>query len=151
MGFPSPSRLRSFYSAFKHRKKVKVKVTQACLTLYDHMDHTVHGILQAKILEWVAVHFFRGFSQPRDQTQVSYIAGGFFTSWATREALKYGSPNQIIHLLILSNQMENFLFSLKIVINERCTVLTRIHQRNKTNGSVCLSIYLWVGTYNHVG
>ena len=42
--------------------------------------HTVRGILQAKILEWVAFPFSRGSSQPRDQTQVSHIAGGFFTS-----------------------------------------------------------------------
>ena len=47
---------------------------------------TVHGILQARILEWVAFPFFRGSSQPRDRTQVSHIAGGFLTSWATREA-----------------------------------------------------------------
>ena len=44
------------------------------------------GILQARILEWVAMPFFRGSSQPRDQTQVSCIAGGVFTVWATREA-----------------------------------------------------------------
>ena len=50
------------------------------------MGHTVHGILQARILEWVAVPFSRGSSQPRDQTQVSLTAGGFFTSRATREA-----------------------------------------------------------------
>ena len=43
-------------------------------------------ILQARILEWVAITFSRGSSQPRDQTQVSRIAGGFFTSWATGEA-----------------------------------------------------------------
>ena len=60
--------------------RVKVKVAQLCLTLYDPMDYRVHGILQARILEWVAVPFSRGFSQPRDQTQVSRIAGGFFTS-----------------------------------------------------------------------
>ena len=65
--------------------KVKVKVTQLCLTLWDLMDYTVHGILQAKILEWVAFPFSRGSSQPRDQTQVSHTAGGFFTSWPTRE------------------------------------------------------------------
>ena len=47
--------------------------------------HTVHGILQARILEWVAFPFSRGSSQPRDRTQVSRIAGGFSTSWATRE------------------------------------------------------------------
>ena len=50
------------------------------------MDYTVYGILQARILEWVAIPFSRGSSQPRDQTQASHIAGGFFTSWATREA-----------------------------------------------------------------
>ena len=59
---------------------------QSCLTLCDPMDYTVHGILQARILEWVAVPFFRGSSQPRDRTQVSRIAGIFFTSWATRVA-----------------------------------------------------------------
>ena len=52
------------------------------------MDYTVHGILQARILEWVAVPFSRGSSQPRDQAQVSHISGSFFTSWATREAPK---------------------------------------------------------------
>ena len=55
--------------------KVKVKVTQLCLTLCNPMDYTVHGILQARILEWVAFAFSRGFSQLRDQTQVSLIAG----------------------------------------------------------------------------
>ena len=45
----------------------------------------VHGILQARILEWVAIPFSKGSFQPRDQTQVSPIAGGFFTSWATKE------------------------------------------------------------------
>ena len=60
--------------------KVKVKVTQSCLTLCDPMAYTVHGILQARILEWVAFPFSRESSQPRDQTQVSRIAGGCFTS-----------------------------------------------------------------------
>ena len=50
------------------------------------MDYTIHRILQARIMEWVAFSFSRGSSQPRDRTQVSHIAGGFFTSWATREA-----------------------------------------------------------------
>ena len=55
------------------------------------MDYTVHGILQVRILEGVAFPFSRGPSQPRDQTQVSHIAGGFFTSRATREAQEYWS------------------------------------------------------------
>ena len=68
------------------KSAMKVKVAQSRLTLCDPMGYTVHGILQARILEWVSVPFFRGSSQPRDLTQVSCIAGGFFTSWATREA-----------------------------------------------------------------
>ena len=49
---------------------------------------SVHGILQARILEWIAILFSRGSSQPRDQTWVSLIAGRFFTIWATAEAHK---------------------------------------------------------------
>ena len=66
--------------------KAKVKVSQLCPTLCNPMDYTVHGILQARILEWVAVPFSRESSQSRGWTQVSHIAGGLFTSWATREA-----------------------------------------------------------------
>ena len=73
--------------------ELKVKVTQSCPTLCNPMDYTVHGILQAGILEWVAFPFSRGSSQPRDRTQVSHTAGGFFTSWATREALPCFKPN----------------------------------------------------------
>ena len=58
----------------------EVKVTQSCLTLCEPMDYTVHGILQARIHEWVAFPFSRGSSQSRDQTQVCHIAGSFFTS-----------------------------------------------------------------------
>ena len=55
------------------------------------MGYTVHEILQARILELVAFPFSRGPSQPRDQIQVSCIADGLFTSWATREAQEYCS------------------------------------------------------------
>ena len=65
---------------------MKVKFAQLCPTLRNPMDYTVHGILQARILERVAIPSSRGSSQPRDRTQVYHIAGGFFTSWATREA-----------------------------------------------------------------
>ena len=68
-----------------------VKVTQSCPTLCHPMDgslsgFSVHGILQARILERAAISFSRGFSQSRDWTQVSCIAGGFFTLWDIREA-----------------------------------------------------------------
>ena len=82
-------------------KKMKVKVAQLCLTLCDHMNYTVHGILQARILEWVAFLFSRRCSQPRDRSQVSCIAGDFFTSCATREAsiTKKASIENVLFLL----------------------------------------------------
>ena len=61
-------------------RKVKVTVTQSCPTLCDPIHYAVHGILQARILEWEAFPFSRGSSQPRDRTQVSLIVGRFFTS-----------------------------------------------------------------------
>ena len=54
-------------------------------SLWPHGLYTAHGVLQARILEWVAFSFSRRSSQPRDQIQVSRIAGRFFTSWATRK------------------------------------------------------------------
>ena len=64
--------------------KLKVLVAQSCLTLCDPTDcspadSSVHGILQARILEWGAIPFSRGSSQPRDRTHISLIAGRFFT------------------------------------------------------------------------
>ena len=60
---------------------MKVKVAQSCPTLCRPMDSTVHGIHQARILEWVAYPFSSGSSWPRNQTRVSCIAGRFFTNW----------------------------------------------------------------------
>ena len=77
--------------------KVKVSRVRFC----DPMDYTVHGIHQARILEWVAVTFFRGSSQPRDRTQISHIAGGFFTSWATREA------QHVVYVPPVAQQVKN--------------------------------------------
>ena len=57
----------------------KVKVARWCPALCDPVDYTVHGILDC-ILEWAVVPFSRGSSQSKDQTEVSRIAGGFFTS-----------------------------------------------------------------------
>ena len=95
---------------FQSLGEIKVKVAQSCLTLCNPMNYTVHEILQARILEWVAVLFSRGSSQPWDRTQDSGIAGRFFIIWTTREAhwegylglifvpLMAGSPST--HLLI---------------------------------------------------
>ena len=67
----------------------------------DPIDYTVPGILQARILEWVAFPFSRESSQPRDRTQVSHIAGRFFTNWATREAQESWSGYGYSHMAIL--------------------------------------------------
>ena len=84
------------------------KSLQSYLTLFNLMDYcslpgySVHGILQATVLEWVATPFSRGSSQPRDQTWVSCIAGRFFTIWA-----KVGDNNGIVS----KNQRKSFMCS----------------------------------------
>ena len=67
-------------------EKKESEVTQSCPTLCHPMDcslpgTSIHGILQARLLEWVAIAFSRGSSQPRDGTRVSYIVGRRFTIW----------------------------------------------------------------------
>ena len=98
--------------------KVKVKATQSCPTLCDPMDYTVHGILQTRILEWVAFPFSRGSSQPRNQTAVSCIAGKFFTNWAIREYKKTRSnsknrtvgESEILYLQMILKIGQNIMF-----------------------------------------
>ena len=73
-------------------RKKESEVAQSCPTLCSPMDcslpgSSVHRIFQARVLEWVAISFSRGSSQPRDRTWVSHIAGRHFTIWATCEAL----------------------------------------------------------------
>ena len=91
----------------KQPLKTKAKVAQSCLTLCDPMDYTVHGILQARVLEWVAFPFSRGSSQPMDWTQIC-IAGRFFTSWAKREAQEYWSIGvgglSLLHQIFLTHE-----------------------------------------------
>ena len=75
---------------------------QSCPTLHNPMGcsppgSSIHGILQARTLEWEAYPFSRGSSPPRNWTRVSYIAGGFFTSWATRKAPFIYTPRPTAH------------------------------------------------------
>jgi len=72
----------------KERKEVK---SLSLVWLCNPMDcsppgSSIHGIFQARVLEWVVISFSRGSSWPRDQTQVSHIAGRHFTIWSTRKA-----------------------------------------------------------------
>ena len=112
---------------------MKVKVTQSCPTLYDPMDDTVHGILQARILEWVAIPYSRGSSQPRDWTQVSFIAGKtyfldnykFYQSvWSLfsvglceEKFLKYWMPENIFIMLSYMNDSlaRNYILNSKFL------------------------------------
>ena len=74
-----------------------VTVAQSCPTLCKSIDYTVRGTLQVRILEWVAISFSRGSFQSRDRTQVSHIAGGFFTNWAIREVHEVlGKTEQVL-------------------------------------------------------
>ena len=81
----------------------------------------VHGILQARILEWVAVPFSRGSSQPRDRTQVSHTAGRFFTSWAAREAFYIPTSNvyELQFLCILTYTSYYLTLTIAILVSEK--------------------------------
>ena len=98
--------------------KASVLVAPSCLTLCDPLDcsppgSSVHRILQARILERVAIYFSRGSSRPRDQAWVSCIVDRFFTIWATRE----DQTN------IVSNG-ERQLFSLRLGIRQGFSLST---------------------------
>ena len=70
---------------------------------------SVHGILQARILEWVAISFSRETSWPRDRTQVSHIPGRRFNLWATREALRTVYSHPKFEKLWLKQKLNRFL------------------------------------------
>ena len=85
------------------------EVAQSCPTLCNPVDYSppsssVHGILQAGKLKWIAIPFSRESSRPRDRSQVSRISGRCFNLWATREALKGYVPGwaQTTNLLVNS-------------------------------------------------
>ena len=91
------------------------EVAQSCLTLCDPMDcslpgSSICGVLQARILEWVAISSSRGSSRPRDQTQVSRIAGRRFTLWATREAPPHLSLSSVIMDFNVPHHFVHFAF-----------------------------------------
>ena len=96
----------------KHTYKPNVLVAQSCPTFYNRMDcsppgSSLHGILQERILEWVAIFFSRGSSWPKDWTLVSGIAGRFFTIWATRKALdkslKWDGFKNSVRTILITN------------------------------------------------
>ena len=87
-------KVQCWRNLFMIRSQSVSEVAQSYPTLCNPINcslpgSSIHGIFQARVLEWVAISFSRGSSQPRDQTQVSHIAGRHFTIWATRVSL-YG-------------------------------------------------------------
>ena len=99
---------------------------------------SIHGIFQARVLEWIAISFFRGPSRPRNQTQVSRIAGRRFNLWATREAPREELTG--IHLLIS--------FWLQVPKKEKWALksrsdLSKIAKKGKTCGLFLLFIFPW--------
>ena len=112
-------------------------VTQLCPTLCDSMDcsplgSSVHGILQARTLKWVAMPSSMGSSQPRDRTKVSHIAGGFFTVWATSKALqdRTSTDNQFRHVnrkILHRGQWPEWYFS-RWILNPAILTSTKINK-----------------------
>ena len=99
-------------------------IPQLYRTLCDPLDcslpgSSVHGILQARILEWVAISFSRGSSQPRDQTLASWIAGRLFTIWATRKA------PQVVHWLRIHLPMQGTQVQSLVWKDPTCHVTTK--------------------------
>ena len=118
---------------YNFQQVVVMLVNQSCPTLCDPMDcsrlGSVHGILQARILEWVVILFSRGSSWSRDRTQVSGTIGRFFTVRATREAQlsTNSSSNQILWM-----PPPRLKIKLKLIILE----FSMLHH--------FLSAYLWI-------
>ena len=98
--FSFQSQRKAMPKNVKSKESERSEVTQSCPTLCDPMDYSlpgssIHGIFQARVLEWVAISFSRGSLWPRDQTQVSHIAGRHFTIWAAREATRVFKLSQL--------------------------------------------------------
>ena len=91
------------FSLFK--RYIMLCYVTLCYVMWKSFSCVWLGIFQARILEWVAVPFSTGSSQPRYRTQVSHIAGGFFTSWATREVVILLHKLLLIHLPSISQNL----------------------------------------------
>ena len=106
------------------------EVTQLCLTLCHPMDGSlpgsaVHGIFQARILEWAAISFSRGSSQPRDRTQGCCIADRCFTIWALGKPRVQWNVSQIIYLLLLIVETMSSVFTLGSDAEDRLAIVIK--------------------------
>ena len=125
------------------RISLSLKVAQLCLTLFNIIDwsppgSSVHEIL-ARILEWVAISFSRGSSQPSDGTLVSHIAGRFFTIWATREAMRIYLYLKWNHSLIKAKYSQKLLWKKKKKKQKKRREERREDERKTLTGCLILS------------
>ena len=151
---------------FRNLSESESEATQSCPTICDAMNcslsgSSVHGVFQARVLEWVAVPFSRGSSRPRDWTWVSCIAGKFFTIWAIREtdkcrcdrcAFPLKNKNKTKTWLcfpIRPNSLDSLslceTFSLLLCLKAKCG----IQKRKKTQGQ-CKKALEFQGTFRKV-
>ena len=103
------------------------EVTQSCLTLCDPMNCNlsgsfVHGIFQARVLEWIAISISSGSSRPRSRTPVSHITGRSFTIWVTREAQNYILTSEYVEIFPLFISLRS-IFKLIKTIKENLLLL----------------------------
>ena len=128
----------------KDRKK-ESEVAQSCLTLFNPMDcslpgSSVHGIFQVRTLEWVGISFSRASSPPREQTQVSHIAGRLFAFWATKQLVLFAQ---------LFNGEKHLQFNVSIVqVNIELSVMNLISLLTVTHYSIWL-MDMWPILTNH--
>ena len=124
-----------------HKMKIVsewVKVVQSCLTLCNPMDCTVHGILQARILEWVAFPSSRGSSQPRNRTQVSHLAGrGYMVVYSSKFTLKAGIFIHVNYVKVSHTVASNSLCSHGM---EPARLLCPWNSPGKSSGVGCHSL-----------
>ena len=99
-------------------RKVKMKVARTCLTLCDPMDYSVNGILQARILEWVAIPFYRASSQPRDWTQVSSITGRFFTNWQGKPKNTGVGSISLLQQIFLTQELNWNILHCRLILSQ---------------------------------
>ena len=153
MGYACPK----LFTVYQSERKLKVSVAQSCPTLNDHMDHSplvfsVYGILQARFLEWIAIPFSRGYSDPRIEPGSSCIAGRLFTIWVTRDILSLnnslfiwnsnltGPP--VFYLATLSWVQRASFCSFGLLLILEIKMLWKEHPRKLEWLSVALS-WLW--------
>ena len=131
---PSPGACSNILSRWCHPTRVRIVKKKLILDLFWKVSvshsvmsdtlqpqglSSVHGILQARILDWVAIPFSRGSSWPRDRTHVSCIAGRFFTIWATRE-LRY--LKQVSELEPMDQIWSTICFVNKVLVNHHSLI-----------------------------